>query len=34
MLPNKILIVRNKGQAYEVHKNHLGGAQGRGQGAG
>jgi hypothetical protein len=34
LLPNKILIVRSEGQAYEVLKNHLGGAQGRRQGAG
>jgi hypothetical protein len=34
MLPNEILIVRNEGQAYEVLKNQLGGAQGCGQGAG
>jgi hypothetical protein len=34
LLPNEILIVRNDGQAYEGLKNLLGGAQGRGQGAG
>jgi hypothetical protein len=34
LLPNEILIVRNEGQAYEGLKNQLGGAQGRGQGAG
>jgi hypothetical protein len=34
LLPNEILIVRNGGQAYEGLKNQLGGAQGRGQGAG
>jgi hypothetical protein len=34
LLPNEIFIVRNEGQTYEGHKNQLGGAQGRGQGAG
>jgi hypothetical protein len=34
LLPNEILIVRNEGQAYEGLKNQLGGAQGRGKGAG
>jgi hypothetical protein len=34
LLPNIILIVRNEGHAYERLKNHLGGAQGHGQGAG
>jgi hypothetical protein len=34
LLPNEILIVRNGGQAYEGLNNQLGGAQGRGQGAG
>jgi hypothetical protein len=34
LLPNKILIIRNEGQAYEGLKNHLGGDQGCGKGAG
>jgi hypothetical protein len=34
LLPTKILIVRNEGQAYEGLKNKLGGVQGRGPGAG
>jgi hypothetical protein len=34
LLPNEILIVRNEEQAYEESKNHLGGDQGHGQGAG
>jgi hypothetical protein len=34
LLPNKILIVRNEGQAYEGLKKQLGGVQGCGLGAG
>jgi hypothetical protein len=33
-LPSEIIIVWNKGQAYDGLRSNLGGSQGRGQGAG
>jgi hypothetical protein len=34
IIPSQVIIVRNEGQTYEGLKKQLGGAQGRGQGAG
>jgi hypothetical protein len=31
LLPSEIIIVWNKGQAYDGLRNNLGGSQGRGQ---